>query len=55
MQLGRIGVGRMSGSRVARLMEGERHIIPVEDHYTEGGTGKTVKSAPAAYAVPVHC
>jgi hypothetical protein len=53
MQLGRIGVGRMSGSRVARLMEGERHIIPVED-YTKGGIGKTVKRAPAAYAVPVH-
>jgi transketolase C-terminal domain/subunit len=54
MELGRMGVGRMSGSRAVRLMEGERHIIPVEDHYTEGGIGEAVKSAPATYAVPVH-
>jgi transketolase len=49
-----MGVGRMSGSRVVRLMEGERHIIPVEDHYTEGGIGEAVKSAPATSPVPIH-
>jgi transketolase C-terminal domain/subunit len=39
---------------MVRLMEGERHIIPVEDHDTEGGAGKAVKSAPGTCAVPVH-
>jgi|GEM_PF-2317112 transketolase C-terminal domain/subunit len=47
-------LGRMGGSMTVRLTEGKRHIIPVEDHYTEGGIGEAVKSAPAIYAVPFH-
>jgi hypothetical protein len=54
MQLGRMGVGRMSGSRVVRLMGDERNIIPVEDHSTEGGIGEAVESASGTYVVPVH-
>ena len=36
------------------MLEKTKSIITVEDHFAEGGLGEAVKSALAAFPIPIH-